>query len=762
MTDAGTSGVLPPRTLLRSYLFGLIGLAIAVLVVAAATTPLTLTHHWTTTALVFLLVIEGQLLRVRSQYRRTHHDLNFVEAAVAVLFLGHTSIDVAVVAGLATAASMVIQKFRELDKALFNIAQWILASVAGVVVYDAITDATTGSAGAIVAVAAGIATVIIANQLAFTGVIWLAAGGPGARHRLGQDSSLLVGRLLNAVSVITVGVILTGAASWSRWTIACAFVPLALLHWASRGHAEARADRLRLAGLQSTTHALSVSFDVDEGIRKFLAQARVTFEADCAELWVLKERRLALRHRDGGAGASGNDAASADWLETLLPRLDANGVRIGTDAQPAPPDPRWLGALVVPLITKEKRLGAFCVLERTGMSGFEDGELAVAGALGAELVGFMERAHLVEAVIEERSKLQQIVEQTSDGILTLSPDGRIRSWNRALEQITGYFAVEMAGTAHLALIRPCDESGNEIALDRWVDIPDLPERVQIRTSSGETRWLSCSFTRVAATSDQDETLIVVARDVTAAHELERLKDDFVAVVSHELRTPLVPIKGWASMLLSRGDRMTPEQRHDALESIHAQAQRLERLVLNILDSSRIENGADHSAANVDVSVVASRVVEEMLPSAGGRAIRLLGVSERHLALGQPVWVERSLANLLANAVKYAPAGTDVSMSVSTEGNDVVVRVRDEGPGIPDGWTERIFERFERMPETDTQPGTGLGLYITRQLVTAMGGTVAVDKDDDDGTTFVMRLRASGQVPGPRSLSRPGPSISSLP
>jgi signal transduction histidine kinase len=308
----------------------------------------------------------------------------------------------------------------------------------------------------------------------------------------------------------------------------------------------------------------------------------------------------------------------------------------------------------------------------------------------------------------------------------------------------------MAGTAHLALIRPSDENGNEIQLERWVDIPDLPERVQIRTSAGETRWLSCSFTRVAGTTDQEETLIIVARDVTAAHELERLKDDFVAVVSHELRTPLVPIKGWASMLLSRGDRMTAEQRHDAIESIHTQAQRLERLVLNILDSSRIENGVDAAAINVDVSMVTERVLEEMAPSAGRHTVRLLGAAERHIAHGQPVWVERALANLIANALKYAPQDTEVTLTIATEDTEVVVRVADEGPGIPDGWHERIFERFERVPGSDTQTGTGLGLYITRQLVTAMGGTVEVDRTSGPGTTFVMRLRASAQMPTPRS------------
>src|SRR3954469_19353542 len=180
----------------------------------------------------------------------------------------------------------------------------------------------------------------------------------------------------------------------------------------------------------------------------------------------------------------------------------------------------------------------------------------------------------------------------------------------------------MVGTEHLGLIRLCDQHGRDIRLDRWVNLTELPERMQLRTASDETRWLSCSFTRAAESAEQEEMLIVVARDITAVHELERLKDDFVAMISHELRTPLVPIKGWASMLLSRGDRLTEEQRHDALESIHTQAQRLERLLLHILDSSRIEGGVDNVAANVDVSTILGRVVEEMMPAAGGRAIRL--------------------------------------------------------------------------------------------------------------------------------------------
>jgi two-component system sensor histidine kinase KdpD len=139
----------------------------------------------------------------------------------------------------------------------------------------------------------------------------------------------------------------------------------------------------------------------------------------------------------------------------------------------------------------------------------------------------------------------------------------------------------------------------------------------------------------------------------------------------------------------------------------------------------------------------------MMPSAGKRNIRLLGVNARHIALGQPVWVERALANLLANAIKYAPGETDVAISLSSDNGEVVVRVSDDGPGIPAAWRERIFERFERVPGSETQTGTGLGLYITRQLVSSMGGTVQVDPTPGNGTTFVMRLRASTAVPTPR-------------
>ncbi len=729
------------------YVIALATIAVGSAVATALHNAPTLQHHVVQSVLCGLLLVEGHLLRVRLSYHGDHEDLNFVEAALAVLLVTHNAADVMVTTCIATGASMVLQRVRGLNKVVFNIASWSLAAVAGYGVYHAIAGSVSNNAGRLLGIGCGICVIFVANQLLLTTALWLDSHKMFWSQQSGQLRALIVGRLITAIGTVALGILLAAAALWSAWTVIFAFAPLVLLHWASKGYAEARADRFRLAGLQRITHALSVSMDMESAMPPFLAEARAAFEATRAELWLADNGHLTLSYDDGGPPVA-SDADQRSWVEDIVSR--ESQVYTSSTEQSG-------STIVAPLRAGEKVYGAFCLLGRYGMEGFEAGELAVASALAAELVGFLERTRLVETVVEERAKLAQIVEQTSDGIVTLSPDGRISSWNRAMEQITGYFSIEMTGTAHLQLIRPTDEAGNEVALERWVDIAELPERIQIRTSSGEMRWLSCSFTRVAGTSKQEETLIVVARDVTAAHELERLKDDFVAVVSHELRTPLVPIKGWASMLLSRGDRMSDEQRQDALESIHAQAQRLERLILNILDSSRIEGGLDNAAASVDVSTVAARVVEEMLSSSQHRAIRLQGANERNVALGQPVWVERALANLLANALKYSPSASEVVMSIATEGNEIVVRVEDEGPGIPDGWAERIFERFERVPGSETQTGTGLGLYITRQLVTAMGGSVEVDTTSERGTTFVMRLRANAPLPGPRtgSSSPPG-------
>jgi signal transduction histidine kinase len=218
-----------------------------------------------------------------------------------------------------------------------------------------------------------------------------------------------------------------------------------------------------------------------------------------------------------------------------------------------------------------------------------------------------------------------------------------------------------------------------------------------------------------------------------------LKDDFVAVVSHELRTPLVPIKGWAQTLLNRGDRLSDDQRRTAVQSILAQAQKLESLVLNILEASRIEAGRADGDGIAEVGAIVVRIVEDSVAARPDREVRLRPSQVPCSVRGSAIWVERAVSNLLANAIKYSPDDEPVDVSISVEGAEVLVSVTDRGPGIAADAHERIFERFERLEETRKQTGTGLGLYITRRLARAMGGEVSVSSVPGAGSTFVLRL-----------------------
>jgi two-component system sensor histidine kinase KdpD len=206
-------------------------------------------------------------------------------------------------------------------------------------------------------------------------------------------------------------------------------------------------------------------------------------------------------------------------------------------------------------------------------------------------------------------------------------------------------------------------------------------------------------------------------------------------------------------LLNRGDRLTEDQRRTAVRSILTQAQRLEALVLNILESSRVEAGQSEALDSVDVAAVAIRVVEDVLAARPDRTIRVTPPAVPSHVRGSMVWIERAIANLVANAVKYSPDDEPVDVVVSVADSTVSVSVTDRGPGISQAAQERIFQRFERLEESHKQTGTGLGLYITRRLARGMGGDVTVSSLPGAGSTFVLALpvvSATTVLPAPRT------------
>ena len=246
------------------------------------------------------------------------------------------------------------------------------------------------------------------------------------------------------------------------------------------------------------------------------------------------------------------------------------------------------------------------------------------------------------------------------------------------------------------------------------------------------------------------------RDISEVRALEQLKSDFVATVSHELRTPLTSIYGFAETLLREDASFGEEDRASFVRYIASETERLNRLVESLLSAARLETGAvGLQLAPVDVAAVA----RDVAPWAGAR-------SEQHkLALVLPPGgalaeadadrVRQVLINLIDNAIKYSPDGGTVTVRVRKRRRVVELRVSDEGIGISERDQRNLFQKFFRVDAAMSRGirGIGLGLYLVRGFVTAMGGRIWVESEHGKGSTFVVELPASEAPAASRSAAR---------
>jgi PAS domain S-box-containing protein len=380
-------------------------------------------------------------------------------------------------------------------------------------------------------------------------------------------------------------------------------------------------------------------------------------------------------------------------------------------------------AIVVPLETSGRVIGAMTLVRSEG-ANYNDTDLRVAQELGRRAAVAIENSRNFERA-QARGHASQALEYVGDGVFLADAEGVIRLWNPAAAELTGLEADAAVG-------RTIPE-----ALPGW---PDGPERGRPQTFpveiDGRELWLSISRVEFG------EGTVFAFRDLTDERTLERLKSDFISTVSHELRTPLAAIYG-AAMTVRRGGPGIDERREELLDVIAAEAERLARTINDVLWASRLETGTVHvSIESCDpgellegVAAAARTHLPPNLELEVGDANAVPRVA------ADPDRVRQVLSNLLDNAVKYSPDGGVISLSVEDGGGKVRFVVRDEGLGIPPSERQRIFEKFYRLDPNLTRGvgGTGLGLYICRELVEQMGGRLSVAANDKGGSSFSMEL-----------------------
>jgi two-component system, OmpR family, sensor histidine kinase KdpD len=228
------------------------------------------------------------------------------------------------------------------------------------------------------------------------------------------------------------------------------------------------------------------------------------------------------------------------------------------------------------------------------------------------------------------------------------------------------------------------------------------------------------------------------REARLVAEVGRQRAGFLSAVSHNLRTPLTAVKAAAGTLLASWSRIEPEERRELLETISDEAERLERLVRNTLELSRIRAGAlEIEPERVDIADLVQHAVRRLRPIARAHRVRLDVDDDLPPVLLDVTMAEQILLNLLENALRFAPPGSEIVVGAHAYGDDEIeLRVADHGPGVPPEARDRIFEEFQSAETRPDRSGTGLGLAIVRALVVAHGGSVRYEDTPGGGATFV--------------------------
>jgi signal transduction histidine kinase len=330
-------------------------------------------------------------------------------------------------------------------------------------------------------------------------------------------------------------------------------------------------------------------------------------------------------------------------------------------------------------------------------------------------------------------------DELPDGVVIADRNARIVVFNRAAARITGIDATSAVGR-HLADALPLEDLEGR----NWWRCTDPYGGLAIRTGQPETHLLLPGGRDVLATARfvrEGRTVrrvVVGLRDTSARGRAERRHADLIATVAHELRSPLTSVKGFTATLLAKWERFTDDQRKLMLETVDADADRVTRLIAELLDIARIDSRRLQLARYaVDVEELIRETIAGTVAAGQPEDRFVVTANPAPAAFADPDKLRQVLANLLENAVRHGDGHVSIAVEAvepDTDGTPsmIAVTVDDEGPGIPQEMLGRVFTRFWRG---NRRGGTGLGLYIVKGIIEAHGGTITVGTADSGGARF---------------------------
>ena len=388
--------------------------------------------------------------------------------------------------------------------------------------------------------------------------------------------------------------------------------------------------------------------------------------------------------------------------------------------------------VAVPVVARGEVVAVITLVAAESGRRFQPRDLRTAEELALRIAAVVENIQLYEEV-EHRARAARALETIADGVVLIDTDERVLLWNDAAEQITGIPAAQVIGRSAQDVLPGYTQNVSAVEAD------GRPQTVPVEID-GRELWLSFSAVRFEGGA------VYAFRDLTEDRRLEQMRSDFVATVSHELRTPLAAIYG-AAITLRRTDlALGEEMRGRLLEVVSDEADRLAQIVNDVLLASHLDSGQlQLHIDTVDPAKVTATVVEAAkthLPD--GVTLELKAPKKLPAVAADEQQLRQVLVNLVENAVKYSPDGGPVKVELSHGERSVQWTVSDEGLGIPASERRRVFEKFYRLDPNMTRGigGTGLGLYICRELVHRLDGRIWVDTNNGKGSKFHIELPAA--------------------
>ncbi len=350
----------------------------------------------------------------------------------------------------------------------------------------------------------------------------------------------------------------------------------------------------------------------------------------------------------------------------------------------------------------------------------------------------------IEQILAEKRKSEAIIRSVDDGLLVVDEKLLITNINPKAAAIFDIPAEDALGKHILEVVR--DERvfvGLKAALESTQPRPMTEGEDVLTVPKGdEQQHYQMGVLPMRSRAGVIPGAVLVLRDITRLKELERLKSEFVMTASHELRTPLTSIGMSVGMLMESASPKLNEMEREFLEACHEEVNRLKALVSDLLDLTKIEAGkldvVFERVAPAFLSLQATTMMKSQAEAAGvGLTVEVPDdLPEVQADPNKIVWV---LVNLLANAVRYTPAGGHVWLRAERAGEWIHLKVQDNGPGVPREMQSRIFDKFVRLDQGDASGGSGLGLAISKEIVRAHRGAIWLESEPGQGSTFTFSL-----------------------